>query len=284
MPPTTRLRCSWVLAACALGSLGAACHATRHDLAAIERPTALQPLADLAARAAAEPDDAPVRPATFVLDTAWREMSLERFERWVQDALPGVEPVEVAKPDRAELKRALAAMDGSSVRAAVILARTRDPLCYEILLSRLEDRIEGPERASDAGDVIAAAALGRLRNVRELGKRLEDLVVGANVHPDLEVRVECAAALLEYKRTRGIGFLLRVLREATPAADPTKRDWNPTPHMAWPKSRAATALAKFLGVPNEFRPDGSVAHQMEVAAQLEELWREKKRQLEPPKN
>lgn len=255
--------------------VGAACRATHHELAALERPATLTPVAGYAAQ--------PV-PATLVLDPTWREMSLERFESWVQTVLPGLEPVEVTKPDRAELKRALAVMDGSSVRAAVILARTRDPQCYEILLSRLEDRIEGPERASDAGDVIAAAALGRLRNVRELGKRLEELVVGANVHPDLEVRVECAAALLEYKRTRGIGFLLRVLREATPAADPARRDWKPTPHMAWAKSRAAHALSKFLDVPNEFRPDGSVAHQMEVAAKLEELWREKKRQLEPPKN
>lgn len=252
-----------------------ACSGTRHDLAASERPVAPEPDAALYASATVE---------TFALDPAWRTLSLERFEAWLAIALPGREAVELAKPDRIELKRALAEMSVDSVRAAIVLARTRDPLCYEILLQRLEDRVAGAERASDAGDVIAAAALGRLRNVRELGKRLEDLVVGAKVHPDLEVRVECAAALLEYKRTKGIGFLLKVLREATPAADETKRDWTPTPHMAWPKSRAAAALSKFLEVPCTFRPDGSVQHQLDEAAKLEELWREKKRRLEPPKN
>lgn len=251
----------------------AACATTRHDLAARERPAAPEPMAEFDAASDAE---------AFVLDPSWRDMGLERFEAWIQAALPGLEPVELAKSDRAELKRALTAMDVSSVRAAVILARTRDPQCYEILLSRLEDRVEGAERASDAADVIAAAALGRLRNVRDLGKRLEDLVVGSSPHPDLEVRVECAASLLEYNRTRGIGFLLRVLREATPAADPTRRDWKPTPHMAWPKSRAAAALSKFLEVPCTFRPDGSVQHQMDEAAKLEALWRDRRRRLEAP--
>jgi hypothetical protein len=263
------LRCSLAAWLCA------ACIGTRHDVAATERP--LAPAPDAALYEAAEA-------RAFVLDPAWDTMSLERFEAWVQAALPGLEPIAIAKPDRAALKRALAAMDLGSLRAAVILARSRDAQCYEILLSRLEERVVGPERASDAADVVAAAALGRLRNVRDLGLRLEALVVGPTPHPDLEVRIECAAALLEYKRTRGIGFLLRVLRENTPLADPAKRDFEPTPHLAWPKSRAAAALSKFLGVPNGFRPDGSIAHQVEETQKLEALWREKKRELEAPKN
>ncbi|MCE9594488.1 MAG: hypothetical protein K8S98_09860 [Planctomycetes bacterium] len=262
----------------ALTVIGTACTTTRAGFAPLERPV-------LAPVVTSEPPKlAPATPAPFALDPEWRTMSLERFETWVQQALPGREPIEIAKPERAELKRALAVMDVVSVRAAVILARSRERQAYEILLQRLEDRVVGPERPNDAGDVVAAAALGKLRNVVDLGKRLEELVVGPRPHPDLEVRIECAASLLEYKRTRGIGFLLRVLRDATPAADVSKRDWTPTPHMAWAKSRAAAALSKYLETPCNFRPDGSVQHEMEEAARLEELWRVKKRLLEPPKN
>lgn len=216
----------------------------------------------------------------FVLPQDWSTMSLERFESWVQLALPGNRDVAFQVASLRELRRSLDLMDLTSVRAAVILARSENEQAYKVLLARLEKRVVGPERPDDAGDVIAAAALGLARLVKDQGKLIEELVVGKPPHPDLEVRVECAASLLNLNRTRGVGFLLRVLRDQTPAADDSKRDWTPTPHMAWAKSRAAAALSRYLGVPDEFRPDGSVESQAAEAARLERLYRAKKRELE----
>jgi hypothetical protein len=271
-----------VLAA-SLASL-AACSALRAGIAPVEPPNA-RALEAAVRDAPPVETQTPQAPSSFALPDDWSTMSLERFETWVQSALDGEKPVTIERASMRELKRAIAGFDLTAMRAAIVLARSRDPRAYEIMMEHLEARVVGPERPDDAADVIAAAAMGQVRNVTNLGTRLEDLVVGDKdrklaPHPDLEVRVECACSLLEYKRTRGIGFLLRVLRDQTRAADDSKRDWTPTPHMAWAKSRAAFALSKFLATTDDFRPDGSIEHQEQEAARLEELWREKKRAMD----
>ena len=166
------------------------------------------------------------------------------------------------------LEAALARQDLGSVRAAVLLARGQER-SREVILARLEARIEGPERHSDAGDVVAAAAL-RSFPIGEVAERLVHLAVGSNPHPDLEVRVECAAVALDLGRDEPIIFLLRVLHAGTPAELLDPIDWRPTETLTWAKSRAAEALSRRAGVPNRFVPDGSFEGQMTVADDLAE--------------
>jgi len=166
---------------------------------------------------------------------------------------------------------ALDRMDESSVRAAVLCARSRDPRAAELLLARLERRELGPERNSDAGDVVAAAALTGLAFRTDLTARLIALATGDAPHPDLEVRVECAASALRLGApTESVApFLLTVLRTLTPAELEHPGDWPRQRTVAWAKSRSAEALSERAGIPCTFRPDGSFAHQAEETAKLE---------------
>ncbi len=251
-------------------ALLSACASEQRVVAPLDRPAA--PDVDGALL-----ESAPPRAESVALPTDWSSSSLEHFEHWVQSAFHGDQPTPIEKRDLATLAAALTRLDLTSMRAAIILGRSRDPAAYEVMLARLEARANGPNRPDDSGDVISAAALGTAKLVPRQIERMEPLVWGDKPHPDLEVRVEIACSVLEFGRTKAIGFLLRVLRDQTRAADDSKRDWTPTPHMAWAKSRAAFALSKFLGVSDEFKPDGSIEHQEREAARLEELWRRKQR-------
>ena len=117
-------------------------------------------------------------------------------------------------------------MDLGSVRAAVLLGHGGEG-AREVLLSRLEERVEGPDRHSDAGDVVAARALARWP-VEDTAGRLAALAVGPSPHPDLEVRVGCAATSPDMGRDEAIPFLLRVLHAGTPAELEDPIDWTPT--------------------------------------------------------
>jgi hypothetical protein len=162
-------------------------------------------------------------------------------------------------------------MDQISVRAAVLCARSRDPRAAELLLARLEQRVLGPDRNSDAGDVIAAAALADLAFRADLADRLVALATGDAPHPDLEVRVECAASALRLGApTDSVApFLLTVLRALTPAELEHPGDWPRQRTVAWAKTRGAEALSERARVPCTFRPDGSFAHQAAETAKLE---------------
>ncbi|MCB9915429.1 MAG: hypothetical protein H6828_09805 [Planctomycetes bacterium] len=226
-------------------------------LAACAAPRAVEP-----APSAPPPAPAPQRHA---LDADWDTSGAWTFERRVA----ALERAEWSAPDRATLVAALAAQDLRSVRAAVLLAHGGDA-SREQLLQRLEARVRGPLRESDAADMIAATALGVMGGA-DTAARLAALGAGPAPHPDLEVRVECAAVALDAGRDDGIDFLLRVLTADTPAEREHPIDWVPEDRLAWAKYRAAGALARRAGVPDTFRPDGSFEHQVRTAEALRAL-------------
>jgi len=95
------------------------------------------------------------------------------------------------------------------------------------------------------------------------------LAVGSRPHPDLEVRVECAATALFAGFEQVIPFLLQVLRIDTFAGRSDQRDFAVSSTTAWARGRAAEALSAYAGVPLTYRPDGPIAHREEEAAKLE---------------
>lgn len=216
----------------------------------------------------------------LVLPPDWRTSSPEAFSAWVRAALPEERATPIEKYGLRELQKALdevsrplgdGAQDPLAVRAAVILGRSRHPPSASILIRRLEKRVLGPERWSDCGDTVAAAALARFPEPARYAQRLVPLAVGTRPHPDLEVRVECAATALHAGFTQVIPFLLQVLRIDTHAGQADRRDFAVSPTTAWARGRAAEALSACAGVPLTYRFDGSIAHREEEAARLEAL-------------
>jgi len=213
------------------------------------------------------PDLATRRPPRS-LAAGWSSSSPWEFERTVARLEEGPwDPTALE-----ELGRALEAMDLVSLRAAVLLAHGEKG-AREVLLERLEARVEGPERHSDAADVVAAHALAHWPS-EVLAERLAALAEGPAPHPDLEVRVECGAVALEMGRDEVVPFLLRVLAAGTPAELEDPADWAPTTTLAWAKGRASEALSRRAGVPNAFQADGSFQQQMNAARDLERRLRE----------
>lgn len=210
-------------------------------------------------------------PARHAAPADWNSCSPYGFEA-LAAGIPAGDTAHLWKPAALEaFAAALDAQDESSVRAAVLCARSRDPHAAELLLARLEQRQLGPQRNSDAGDVVAAAALADWPFRADLTERLVALAVGAAPHPDLEVRVECAASALRLGApTESVApFLLTVLRALTPAEREHPADWPRQTTVAWAKSRGAEALSERAGLPCSFRPDGSFAHQAAETAKLE---------------
>jgi len=233
-------------------------------------PRVLAPLASallLLAACTSSPEESttsppPERIPRLPLPADWLTCAPLEFEQLVQ----GLGPVRWNLAALEALTEALRRQDLDSVRAASLLARGQERSC-EVLLARLEERVEGPLPESDAGDYGAAFAL-RGWPTPEVAARLVPLAVGSGPHPDLEVRVACASVAVALGRDEPIPFLLRVLHAGTPAelADPI--DWRPTEQLAWAKEDAAEALSRRAGVPNRFLPDGSFEGQMEVADDL----------------
>ncbi len=226
-------------------------------------------------------EDAPA--AEFLaLPARWRDLDPLGFERAIR-AWPGSDAggARLSDADREQLAAALGPDGGEAgedpgpraVRAAVLLARSRDPGALEVLLARLELRVLSPARAADAGDVVAAAAVPRFeardRARARAAERLAALSHGAGAHPDLEVRVEIAASALALGRDEPIPFLLAVLRAGT--ADEPWPDFERKQTLAWSKTRAAAALAARAGTDARFEADGSFSDQRAEAARLEAL-------------
>jgi hypothetical protein len=216
----------------------------------------------------------------LVLTGEWRTLSLRAFEEWATATLPPDVATPLQKNSLRELARALedvavpapgGGTDPLAVRAAVILGRSLHPASAAVLIRRLERRVLGPERWSDAGDCVAAAALARFPNPRRYAQRLVPLAIGNSPHPDLEVRVECAATALHAGFASVVPFLLQVLRIDTYAGQADRRDFAVSPTTAWARGRAAEVLSAHAGVPLTYRFDGSIAHREEEAAKLEAL-------------
>ena len=232
------------------------------------------PAPSVAAQATTLPPPVP----TWVLAPGWDRGSLASFEADLERWFPSGSPRRIDPEGRTELSRALDRNDDVAVRAALLLARSLDPAAGEELLARLERRIERAEDqgAGDAPDVVAAAAFARGAAAANAARRLEGLARGSRPHPDLEVRVECAASALALGRDAVVPFLARVLREGTAAAkDPP--DWKRGSEVGWAQARAADALARRAGVATDYLPEASAAAREAEAARLEGLLAPKKK-------
>jgi hypothetical protein len=205
------------------------------------------------------------------LPPEWATQPVAAFEAWVLREFPEDRATPISKPGLRELAAALDRMDQSSVRAAVILSRSLYVSNAAVMIRRLERREFGPERSSDCGDTLLAAGLARFPDPRRYARRLVPLAVGPSSHPDLEVRVECAATALHAGYEQVIPFLLQVLRIDTFAGLSDQRDFVVSPTTAWARGRAAEALSTYAGVPLSYRTDGPIAHREQEAARLAEL-------------
>jgi hypothetical protein len=215
--------------------------------------------------------EAPEFKPEIALFEGWRDGPRVSFERDLKAWNPSLSEHRLRPEERLLLNAALAGLDEAGMRAALLLTHSRDPHAAELLLARLEDRVEGAERNADGADVVAAASLAAWPPGDRYKGALTELSIGSSPHPDLEVRVECASSALARGGTEVSPFLLRVLREGTPAEERELRDWTPKSTMAWSKSRAATALSLHLGAPVRFRADASYEDQLSEISALESL-------------
>lgn len=206
----------------------------------------------------------------LVVRSDWRELGPLAFERYVEETLPAGRVTELSDAALTELTAALEPQDAGSVRAAVLLARSWTAEAAEALMRRLELRVLGPDRASDAGDVVAAASLARLGGTQYAG-RLASLAVGGRPHPDLEVRVECAVSALTRGRDEVIPFLLEILRIETYAGREDDLDFEPPTRTAWVRGRAAEALSRRAGVPCTYSAESSIQDREREARALEDI-------------
>lgn len=259
------------------------CPAVPPDARRAARRAALALTAGLLAGCAAPPgggaDVPPAAPATpsAPLPADWDARSPEAFERWYTSLAPGA-GVALEEADLRELRAALDAGETvdevlRGVRAALVLGASRDPRAPGLLLERLELRVRPEARHADAADVVAAAALVDVPEVDaperpDVTERLAELAIGDRPHPDLEVRVECAATALARGRDDVAPFLLAVMRDLTLAGRADDKDWPYQETMAWAKSRAARALFARLGRTSTFSPDVGYAEQERRVAAL----------------
>lgn len=265
---------AWTWSACASGVLVLFTPACR---AVAEAPSAAAPL--VAPRASTSLETPPIEPATepparparpFTLPEGWSALSPEAFGALLDTFPTDGTLSRLDEPLLRELGDALARSDTTSVRAAALLARTRDPRAFDLLIARLEARV-GEGMRELGGDIVAAAAAVTLRSDDEAALRLEELATGRNPHPALLVRVECALAALAARRDGAIPFLLDFLREGTTAAvkRPSWRriDWNDERQLRT-QDRVARALSARAGVDCTYRARGPLASRESEIARL----------------
>lgn len=210
--------------------------------------------------------------AACTLPADWDSLPVQLFERRVLDRFPESQRTPLSPEDLGRLAEALNRMDPSSVRAAVILGRSRTDAAGQVLLRRLFACELGPERNSDAGDVTAAGALARFPDPGRYW-RLVRLVYGPSAHPDLEVRVECAVTALHAGIDRVIPFLLQVIRIGTPDGELDVLGFEPPETTAWARGRAAYALSQRAGSELLYQPDASLEARQNEARRLATLLR-----------
>lgn len=217
--------------------------------------------------------DETTRVADLELPDDWDTCTHEEFARLVERTAAGVGRRRVDDRQLTALSRALAAEDERAARAAVLLARTRDPRAGEVLLARLELRVPEGVRPL-AGDVLAADAFRAGAVARDAEARLEALVRGPGAHPVLDVRVACASAALARGRDGVVPFLLAVVREGTSTAlarpDWRRVDWA-TPRMISLRDDAARALSARAGIACEFAAEAPLAEREAEIARLVRL-------------
>ena len=199
------------------------------------------------------------------LPPGWADVTTSEFEELARD----FGPLELSDDDLAALVRSLSSPTTESLRAVILLARSRDLDAREAVLRRLEERVLGPSRESDAGDVVGAAALADWDLEASHMDRLVALASDERPHPDVEVRTEIACVALAHGRDEVVPFLLTVLREGT-LDQASEVAWERKPQMAWAKGRASEALSRRAGVPLVYEADGAFVDQAREARNLEE--------------
>jgi hypothetical protein len=228
------------------------------------------PIAPAASAREAATTDTPARPEV-ALPADWNSASRADFARSLDGWLPLDAGARLDERALATLARALGAGDETSVRAAVILGRSRDERAAEILLARLETRARS---SSSAGDVVGAAAFARGLSSADAAARLVELCAGRTPHPVLDVRVECAISSLALGRDGAIPFLLALLREGTAQAA-QRPDWTrldpDDPRLLLLQDRAARALSDRAGIECTFRAQGSLASRESEIVRLANL-------------
>ncbi|MFT7664140.1 MAG: hypothetical protein ACI87A_002370 [Planctomycetota bacterium] len=204
------------------------------------------------------------------LRSDWREIEPITFEHMVDELLP-LDSMSAFEPTTfAELSTALDAAAPFNVRAAVLLTRAGTADCAEALLMRLEKRVNGPDRSSDAGDVVAAAGLADLELETSQIQRLASLSVGTAPHPDLEARVEIARTALRHGQDTVIPFLISVLRIGTRASRRSGEFWPAPLRSAWARERAAEILSWRSGLEKRFSADASISDRETEANRYEQ--------------
>jgi len=198
-----------------------------------------------------EPRPAP--PSEVELPRGWDSLPLEEFGALLEQAFPAGERRTLAPSAFEELSSALRSDDPLALRALELLARCSDPLAGEILLQRLERRGTAQGELAGAIDISAAAAARGFPEARNAAARLEALALGRKPHPDLEVRVECAASALRLRRERAGAFLISILKHGT-RLYAASSGWKPIADMGFCQRRAAEALCERAGRPCRFRP------------------------------
>lgn len=217
------------------------------------------------------------QPATspaWELPSDWDQGAIDEFDALLASWFP--DGVAVRMSDAALRELFAAASDGGErgLRAVLVLARSNDPAAFAQLLTVLErrtPRTAGPsDRCGDAVDVVAAAAIANARSLADAGPRLESLSIGKNPHPDLDVRVQCAASAVALGRTKPIPYLLGILRTGTGPRASVPRGTS-LDDFVEPQLVAARALSARAGVPCEFRPHAPLAARAAEADRLERL-------------
>lgn len=151
--------------------------------------------------------------------------------------------------------------------AATALGRIDSPHTQEPLLVLLRD--EWSTVAILAADILTEK--GKPWTLPRMIKTIGPFPVDFN--PVLMVRVKAAAALIGHHNYSGVPFLIKILKENTPAEEP-KRDWYETQRLAWEKEEALEVLSSLSGDTFGFVIDSPRPRQAEAALRFERWWHE----------
>jgi hypothetical protein len=150
--------------------------------------------------------------------------------------------------------------------AVCALSRIHDPRVVLALLPAF--RSPHPEVAVLAIRGAAAQEEPWLlpRLINEFGMR--------DVNPLLVGRVAAACELAKRGYLGGVPLLFKMLKENTPIADETNREWDPRERVAWEKELAIAALRGVLGSDFGYNENASVVAQAQIVTRMQTYYEE----------
>ena len=155
--------------------------------------------------------------------------------------------------------------DTARFLAAAALGRIDHPTATEPLLLAIRDSWAAVAGLATDGLLEGKEPWILPRLIKSIGPYPVDF------NPHLIVRTKIAAGLIDYGNYSGIPFLLKVLKENTPAEE-GDRQWDKTRRMAWEKEVALAALTRLAGDDFSYLIDGSRPAQAEAAMKFEAWW------------